>query len=790
LKRAVAAGDLAAIRALLEQAPEKAAAALLQAAATAGVDHDCPTFVELALAISARLRRAYRFDLALRVVQTVGATTQRLRVERALAALGAGNDALVGELVASDPDVATLLEPYLAAVTGRAIPKAHSSASPLLRGIHAISRAALAIANKKPAQVRTSIAAVSANHAHALRTTVWKHLSTFLSTPWQATAIGAVGTLLVLEPFRSHPPQQAALGWELGRRFPSALVDGSTEKGFAPDSELSRSAQLAATSGLQDPVARLRQFLAHSGLSQVPEPERAAAALYQGYFLLTSEPKKALGAFDRSLALGADLLETLRGRWLASRGTDPSVPSSTESELSAGERLAHVLERQPDSEPLRAVLSGQLGAVQLHAGKLDALRQTLETLHRLVEQQGYDDETLLADLRLLELSALAHDSPEKALERIEALLTDTNRDRRLWSMAIALMNRAGREADADAVTCRAAALGIAPEFSERAKSAHRRRCLSNVSPKDVTPGVLANELRIRLERFGDAPGEKDTRHVLEGKDILEARSRLAPRARTAVDAAALALVSRYSLGPAFLRLAMEYLVAASREERHPTWILAVALLGVDREPLLVQLVKEVARSPVPASLLEVAVSWIALGIQGRTARKCLLAVVSKMDAAAAKRVQRVIDRGTPAPEHGDPNAVMAELGKVLAPEFELLAWLRGEEGEDDFDDDFDDDDLALERRRVPEGRPSPDETRKLLIAMGLPKKKVLVLPPARLAQMADVLVSMLGEPPSARSAERLLLALMNVGFSSDELYRLASNPNRFGKKRGFDTCPF
>ncbi len=379
IERAVRGGDLDAIRALVDTSPHRAAAALLSAASASGVETDSTLFVELVLATSGKLRALGRFDLAFELVSCVKVSDERTRLERALAAFGNHDDVSLLELVATDANLASLFEPCLAILQNRALPKAPAGALSMLRGLYGICRCAAAITQKKPAQLRTAITAIPKGHAHALRVIAWRYLGKALTTRWAADASEAARALVAMELFQHQPMLKASLGWELGRQHPELLQGDVVNTNLELGPELVSAGRLAALTPATDPLARLQQLLNHGDLQQLSEPDRALAVLCQGYLQVSRAPAQALETFERALAMGADLTETLRGRWLAAQACCRAPTGSTDRADKRAEQstasLLHALERDADSEALRTLLLIALGMFQERAENPNALKK-------------------------------------------------------------------------------------------------------------------------------------------------------------------------------------------------------------------------------------------------------------------------------------------------------------------------------------------------------------------------------------------------------------------------------
>ena len=679
------------------------------------------------------------------------------------------------------------------------MPKVAAGASPVLRGIHGICRAVGAIAAKKPAQVRTGLSSVMPNQAFAMRTTVWNHLSKALTSQFALDALRAAQVLIALEPFKSQQSLRASLGWELGQRHPEAFRNDELMAELKLGPEVIGQARMAGLGAINDPVAQLREFLGNANLEQLPEPDRGTAALFQGYLRLTNDPQRALEAFDRALALGADLGETLRGRWLATQSAatahwDGDQLAKKVAEKAA-ERLTHLLERQPDGQALRTVLLVQLGHIQRRTENHDALATTLDTLRGLVQEQGYEDEPLDTALRTLESFLLSKSDPVRALEIVEPLLNQTNREPEVWAQAIALLQQLGRHADADAMVLRAAALSISPEFVRLAKKQHRNRRLASVPPESATAGMWANELRAR---FSESPNNSDIQaigHMIASADLTEAKARFSAEARTACEAVTLCIVSTKVQGATLVNLAINSLLAAVNDGLNAEWIGAAALTAIFDTQDLLRFAKALAESKLPSKLVATIACWAAAAAGAEVARKVLLAVSPKLDAGALSLVRGVVSTGKLPPACSSFRSTMRDIGKVLRPEFDLIELVDGvlaDGQDDDSDDDFDfDDEFDAMPVKLPTKLPTvpPHEMRKILRSMGLPKVKVELLSNAQLQQAAEVLMRCALGSPRHDSFEQLIHALSKFGFTPNDFNGMQPTPpDRRGK--GEDTCPF
>ncbi len=217
-------------------------------------------------------------------------------MEEALAAFALGRDEVAAAVAAADAKVAAAIGPLLQAVRGEVAPA--STAAPSLRALHASARAVAHVVRGEPDKARG----------------ILHHIP--------------------------RAERRAVLADE---------IEGATEP--IPPARILRARMLAAGS-----PGAVAEIIREVGPDAFDAPDRASAALYHGFSLLRTEPAAASRSFDRAVQLGADLIEALRGKMMATLGpamivseVDFDGERAAREAASAADRLAHASSASPSA---------------------------------------------------------------------------------------------------------------------------------------------------------------------------------------------------------------------------------------------------------------------------------------------------------------------------------------------------------------------------------------------------------------------------------------------------------
>ena len=732
-ERAVASGDVASLRALLDKGPRVAVPALVRALAAPPADPAQAAELDaLALGVARQLRQAGELALALGLAAAGRRREPALRMEEALAAFASGRDEIAAEIAAADPAVAAALGPLLQAVRGEIV--AATPGTPALRALHAVARGVGHVVRGEPDKAKAIVQRVTL----AARRAVLGDEIIAAAELFQPGHVLAALRVLLASP-RITPEvcrlmmAEALLDEAMLADPPRALRDEPSLR-----ARILRAQMATATSR-----GAIVEIVRQAGPDAFDAPDRAAATLYHGFSLLRADPETASRSLDRAVQLGADLLEALRGRMLAGAELagrycehHGGAPRGVREAAAAADRLARALERRPLAGPLAAAAGARAARYWLDA---DDPRAALAAIARARPLAGGK---LVDDLDLLEADATAFRSPTEAEALLDALLARSPGYLDAWRLKRDLAVVHGEPERGAAILVEAAAVTKDPGFVAEARKLQAAR--GQLAPfQGFVPGAAsAGALAAELDR---ATTEKDDPFPLAAAH----RAALGPAARLAFDAAAIAVAHlRGTAATVEVRLRAAVLAWRHAPRDLARLIAAAAQIGVAGDvPAAARAVHD-----DPVAVRAMAEALVVAGY-GKLVRKLLPSFAANLTREEVSFFKGVVANtravaidGVPSPEQA-----VRELDLALAPELSILALL----SEDDDDDDDDDDhhhhhgpstDSIFE---LPAGAQPGDGRiyRSLLDAIGLPASAAQKVPPALLVQFETRLQKVAGMPP-------------------------------------------
>jgi hypothetical protein len=608
-EQALATGDITALREIVEKTPLAAVPALVRGLGDPPGDPVLAAELDaLALGLARRLRRGGELERALTVAAAAQRRTPAWSMEEALAALALGRDEVAAAVAAADPIVEAALRPLLQAVRGEVAPA--STAAPSLRALHAAARAVAHVVRGENENARAIV----------------RRIPVAQRDPGLVNAISSP----------TDPNQKARL---LRARMLSASSPGA-----------------------------VAEIIREAGPDAFDAPDRATAALYHGFSLLRVDPAVASRSFDRAVQLGADLIEALRGKMLATLGAammcdelDRDASRVLREAATAAERLAHALERVPLGGPLAADAWAMAAERWIDD---DDPRHALAAIARARPLAGGK---LVDELAVMEADATAYTSMPEAERLIGALLERSPGCVAAWQLKSDLARGQGDFARAEAILVEAAAATKDPELMEATRVLQGKRGalvpFEGLVPGAVSAGTLARELMRATTPEADAY-PLATAH----------RAALGPQSRLAFDGAAVAIAAHFgTVEMAEARL--DALVPTWRGAPHDlARLIGVAIhVGLaDALPLLAH------RLGDDVAAVRAIMDALAVAGEGKLVGRILPSLAASLTRyeitffrELARGNRRAVVRGVP-----DPDAVLRELDLLLAPEFSITNFVQ------------------------------------------------------------------------------------------------------------------
>lgn len=676
MARAVASGDLASLSSVSRQSPELAATGLLQAVERQRGATLPDELTQLIAETSERLRIAGKFPAALRLAAAGQRATPAVSLEEAIAALACGRDDIVRELAAIEPSVGLALAPAIAVLSG-VEPARATGLPPAARAIRSACRAAGAMQRGRAATVRTQLAAIPADLRGRLRVSELREAARI--APGKASsAISAARVLLRSSVARAQPGVQRALARDLAAIAPREFLDGTARHwGFTPE-VLSDGVTIAISHdpSIQGTEARVVQLVLRAGLDAFPPEHRGTAALFLGYALSTSDPLGAQRAFDQALAQGADLIESLRGRWLLTAATlqedtsdTPAMAQLRTQGRDAAERLSHLLARIPDGVPFIVAIARERARHNLMLGGYSIALELVQSARALMESAGIRSPIVGADLLCVEAVCRSREEPLRALELARAGRKLNPSDVQAWTLEVAMARRCERHVDADDTVLEAADRGLPGSFAAEAAGIRRKRGLPSFVPGRTSAGFLAVELARRLRALAAAPTTDRVAETVGASDLANARAALPRQQQLAYDAATILLVGRLvSANEAARRLQM-LLQGVDPNAPETTWLLAATACSVEPKDLPA-LGRSLERCGLAPGAMVVVAEFIATNCPPRVSGAFLTVIANRLDRSQITVVRRRMDGADTSGER-DAGDALREIDRWLAPELSL-----------------------------------------------------------------------------------------------------------------------
>lgn len=657
--RATTDGDVAAIRALAERAPERAVDPLATLLRAGGANDEV---VDLAVTVARVLRKQGSHAHVVALAHAGASRSRRLRAEGALAAIAAGDDATARDLAVGDASVNDALVPVLDALAAVA-PTRPKTKHPLAAGLFAAAKSVFEAGAGKRERAKAALASLDPKvgegvGAKRLRAAVE------LGFASEAGVARAVDTLLDDARVRSRPEVVDAVVAEALAKHPDLSLGYALERrGLGGDAaRLARMAAMRASAEGKAAHATRRGSCADLTPDDFDGEQRGRAWLHQGFDLLRSgHAARADASFDRAIAAGGDLVEALRGK-----ATVPHVLGKPREAATALERLARALERDPDGRPF-AVATLSFAAQEWLEAEAEAAALAALSRARAMLPEG-DASKLASDLDNLEARAVLARDPERAETILSRITARDPRDRDAWAGRLAIARRQRDDARhrqllAQAVEATGDA-GLADLLrAQRAKDG-TLGAFEGLLPGAVKPADLAAELRRLLANGGD----------LDRALFDRFRGPLTPESRLAVDAAAIAHLEKLKRHDEARTLWRDGAAVAVQSpqalERHVHVALHFKL-----DELVLQLARERALDAPRESLVALFTAAACGG--SRLANGVLAAVHARLDAVVVRDLRRLATRGRPR-ELIEPTleAIESEVGSLSgepASEFDPFA---------------------------------------------------------------------------------------------------------------------
>jgi hypothetical protein len=788
-RRAADAQDPGWFRDLASRSPESAAAQLGLALSRLSPESPSPLDT-IAEDLCGQLRRGGKLESA-RALAATAPRSRRLRLEHALAAFALGKDDEAERAAEADPAVKAAVAPLVAAARAVGAGEADGAPEPAEPGAHegaarppanGAARGRKRAASAPPSAADALHAAAGAVQAVALgKARAARDLAAKMNGGGPAVGAfaadmrDAIDLELASSPARADAPAarlarsrhvstdarvRGALVAALARLDASLAAQVGLLIGMSSE-ELRPLRALAPPDGGADgrsEVHAAMEIASVAGASAFAPEHRAAAALYEGFGCLSSDPKRAERAFDRAVELGADLLEALRGKMLAAMdvpadalGDAPELPPRMAA--AAADRFARAARRTPLAAPF-ARLASVLAAQGWEAeGDTRAALASIEVA-RAIPSSEPDDE-----IDLLEASVRSVESPARAAALLDALLARDPRNVQAWRDRIELEAEIADDRRADDLVLRAAAATQDPELQAAARSVRLERGevapFEGLVPGAVTPGALATEAATFLCRPGTALPLPET--------AAACRAALEPKGQLAFDVAVyVVLVQEHKVEEA--TRALHAAIDAWWDAPPMLAKLAATAWAVGLQAQLVPAARRLASRPgAGAALAALFEAAVAAG-DPQVAKGLLHIGAALWDRKEIQRRRSRIPKHhlvglgdlPGAPRGADPSLstarVQREIEATLAPEF-LFDHGGGELPDGDLDllddpnGDLDLDDLQIEG---------------LLAALGISTRELERASPAKLDRIQQALLRFTSQPVTPRHLDQLSAELRRI----------------------------
>ncbi len=690
-EQAIARGDIAALRALIEKSPHAAVPTLVRGLDSPPSDPTHAAELDaLALRLARQLRQRGEPERALTVAAAGRRRTPAWSMEEALAAFALGRDELAADVATADAAVAAALGPLLQAVRGEVA--LASPAAPSLRALHAAARAVAHLVRGEPDKARAIIRRIP---------------------------LADRGTVLAEEIVRA------------------------TEA--VPEARILRTQMLAANS-----PGAVAEILREVGPDAFDAPDRANATLYHGYSLLRADPAAALRSFDRAVQLGADLIESLRGKMLATLAEamhdpdlafDPDADRAMREAAASADRLARALERVPLGGPLAAAA----GAMAAH-GWLD-IEDGRHALAAIARARPLAGGVLLDELALMEADATGYRSMPEAERLIDALLARSPGYVAAWKLKSEFAFAQDDPERAAAIVIEAAAATKDPEILAAAREIQGRRGtlvpFEGLVPGAVSAGALARELARATTAENDAyPLAAAHREALGSAD------------RLAFDAAAIAVAANVGAKDLAERRLTEIVFAWRSAPSELMRLIGVALfVGLGSAvPVAAFALND------DAGALRAILNALAVAGEGKLVGRIFPRVagsLTRSEVSFFKSFVRERKTATLA-DVPDPEEAVRAIDRALAPEISLTDITRRPE------------EKAHRPSRASAELPLPGNEEILasfLEMLGIPPAAAASIPRDTLRKVEQKMIDLTGEPMTPARVIELMSILNEIGIS-------------------------
>ena len=772
--RALERGDLGSLRAATERNPESGGNALVRALQSGGVDPNDLAVDALAASLCERLRNAGRADLVLTISNLFGSPSTALRLERALAAFSLGVDGAVAEQIAADPVVAKALAPALAAVSGTPVPRAPAHSSVELRSVYAMCRAVAAADKGSISAARTALSSVDPSRQGALCAGELRSVLTMLhgrADGYHLTtaAVGFTKTSLA----RNHRRVAGAFAMTLASRAPRLLLEHLLPRLPLTQQDKTAAAVRAtiAASRVDSEQARVFQIISTVGAEAFPTEHKSLAYLYQGFAHVMTDPKRAREAFDRAVALGADMGEALRGRAIAERNMAMQDQSGAKipNAASASLRLAKVLAADDDGTALAYTASRMAMEMLRSACDWKGCREAAVLVRSLAQRGGWCTDQVESSILTHEANSFVEDDWKRADTLLErALAIDpTNTD--AWHGRIALAQESGEGERANALILEAADQCANTALTSQARDIRARRGERwSPAPGAASVGELARELQARLAR-NDAPDDTD---LLPYADLRACRDALSQQQRCAFDAAHWVTLDLISREEEASRLLKARVLAPACAEPEQAKLLLIAC-GLGDPSGAIDLLAGLLAEGKHKELLEGASRAVANGVD-TTKRQYLVRRTAPY--LSRTELDRIRSHRCDEPAN-ELDAVVRELDALLAPHFSLTE--DGDTG-DLFDDDLDED-ASFDMQHASHGIDVVTDAHAevMLQELGVPAGRYKSLSSPQRARVRELVAKLLRDVMHGALDPKPMLELMTIlGVSPPDLPSFAPRRTR------------
>jgi len=728
--------------------------------------------LELTARTSSRLRADGNAVQALALSIAGNRRTAELRMEEAVAAFACGEDDRVRELASLDPEVETMIEPWLAAIEGGRVPNAPAAATPTWRAILAVCRTVSALVQGRGVRTRTALTAVKQPERGRLFVSELLDVSALLCVRHEGPLERACASLARSTLVRGSPSLRATLAMTAASRSPRLFLDRMCE-GLNLGEEATRDAAIHAScmlAGVEGPQAQVSQMIARLGADAFAPSERGNALLHEGFACSGSDSRRAQEAFNRAVALGGDMVEALRGRHLVARTAFTRVRAydgeghheATRSLMSSGVSLAGHLQRDPAGGPLAVVALIDAATAAVHLGQDERAQELVSRMRELARTGGFLTEALAVRLDALEAKACQRTAPERCLRLVEDILARDARHHDAWHMKIDIISARDSGAGEELVL-QAAEVKLCPELISQARHIHMRRGTKRaLVPGQDTAGGLAAELlaRTMLARATSASGP------LIDPGVEACRIALGAEQRAAFDVASVVILGRNEQGKQAAQRARALVAEASSNVGLQSKILAAAILALDPASFST-LVVDSARDGAKAASIA-AVHMLLQDDETRRAEAVIAKLAPMLTSAQLKELQTLVRRGwrgeLPA---GLPDAWKLVVGvdPLLAPDLSLEQLLDNDDDADD-DEPFEDELMAEVLRQLknhPRGIRGAME--QFLEAAGIPRSRLHSLGEQKRRAIEERFGEALHGPDAVGRFEALMEVLVMLGIT-------------------------